>query len=357
MSFQRNREYEVQHFAKTEFAADIPTGDAYCYLDLISKTHGIGYWRLEVTTGEVFWSPKVFSIHGLPYAKGPVDLGFALDLYHEEDQSVVADIIKRTIETGEGFRFILRLNHVSGSLRLVESYCQSETDNKGKVVRLLGTFRDVTDYVESQNRLDSCTDMLITMVRHMPAAVAVFDKSLRFLAASERYKADYLIPEEQTLEGEILTNVFPDIPMEIRVDYQKVLGGEKITKTGVEIVHKSGRKVMENAYMEPWYLPNGDVGGIITMLEIEELEAGDGCSETTYKLPDAPPQHEVLALLETRTSMAGLGEISGLLSNYNSYDGNENQPKVDTLLDPENEEPEQGDGGIYDMVWQAEKTS
>lgn len=90
-------------------------------LDALSQFDLYGVWRLELETGLLYWSPDVFKIHEMSYAKGPVDVRRAIEAYHPDDRELVASCVDQAAKRKSGFRFVLRLLKPDGTYKLVKS--------------------------------------------------------------------------------------------------------------------------------------------------------------------------------------------------------------------------------------------
>lgn len=114
---------------------------------------GIGHWVVDVTTGDVSWSPQVFEIHGRDRELGEPHLDDAIAYYHPDDRDRVQEMVGRAMETGRGFDFELRLVREDGRQRTVISRGQVETDSSGRATHIIGVFQDVTDARKVERRL------------------------------------------------------------------------------------------------------------------------------------------------------------------------------------------------------------
>jgi len=124
-------------------------------LGMAEELGGVGCWRLDVVSGAVTWSDEVYRIHGKSRETFDPNLDDAIGCYHPDDRQTVADCCARAIETGEGAGFQLRLIHDDGGERIVTSQCRPERDQTGVTTALFGVFRDVTDVVRSQQRIEA----------------------------------------------------------------------------------------------------------------------------------------------------------------------------------------------------------
>ncbi len=112
--------------------------------EMTEEIAGVGYWRVDLVTGETTWTRKVHEIYGLdPDAPAPpVEQG--IEGYHPEDRAFVTECVQRAIERQERFDFKARILRADGDIRHVESSGVAEVDGSGETVAIFGIFRDVT---------------------------------------------------------------------------------------------------------------------------------------------------------------------------------------------------------------------
>lgn len=111
-------------------------------------------------------------------------------------------------------------------------------------------------------------ELLSTFVEHAPAAVAMLDMNMHYIAASNRWYKDYSIPEKNII-GRSHYDVFPEIkekhPEWIKL-HKRVLAGEVIKVDEEEFIRKNGQKEWLRYELRPWY-KTSKVGGIIMFTE------------------------------------------------------------------------------------------
>ncbi len=116
---------------------------------------------------------------------------------------------------------------------------------------------------------------------HTPAAIAVFDTDMRYLAATERWYGDYEI-EGIDLIGQCHYDIFPAMQDWRRERHQRCLNGESFTSEEEFYRRHDGRKVWLKTEMVPWRGSEGTIGGLIIFSEVitaqkelrDELHAG-----------------------------------------------------------------------------------
>lgn len=104
------------------------------------------------------------------------------------------------------------------------------------------------------------------LFKHIPAAVAMFDKDMRYLAVSEHWLERYNISNEDVI-GKSHYKIFPDISGKWVAIYQICLSG--MAKQGKDtIVTRDGTEEWIEWQIHPWYESSGDVGGIIIYADL-----------------------------------------------------------------------------------------
>ena len=127
----------------------------------------------------------------------------------------------------------------------------------------------------------SLSPELLTFVEHSPAAMALMDTEMRYLAYSNRWVEDYGLQEQGDLRGRSHYDVFPDIPDAWKTGHhQHALAGGTV-KSDLEPFHREDGSVQYLRYeVRPWYTDSGEIGGIVMMTEdqtaqVEALEHSD----------------------------------------------------------------------------------
>lgn len=122
----------------------------------------------------------------------------------------------------------------------------------------------LAELLNTQERLE-------LFIRHMPAAVAVFDRDMRYIVASDRWRSDYgLGPED--LWGRSHYDVFPEIPERWKEFHRRGLAGETIRVDEDSFVRQDGRVEWLRWEILPWRTTRGAVGGIAILTEVMTAE-------------------------------------------------------------------------------------
>ena len=128
--------------------------------------------------------------------------------------------------------------------------------------RLLGYVRDVS-------QLENSRALLQSFVEHTPAAVAMLDKELRYVAVSRRWMHDYELGSRDLI-GQCHYDVFPEIrnmPQWQSV-HERCLAGAIERGEEDPFVRANGRTDWLRWEARPWRDEHGAIGGIIMFTEV-----------------------------------------------------------------------------------------
>ncbi len=111
-------------------------------------------------------------------------------------------------------------------------------------------------------------------IEHAPAAVAMFDRDMNYLAASRRWVSDHRFVEP--VLGRSHYDVLPDIPERWKEVHRRALAGEVVAKDEDRFDRADGTVQWLNWEVRPWHDVSGEVGGIvISMEEITERKRSE----------------------------------------------------------------------------------
>lgn len=114
-------------------------------------------------------------------------------------------------------------------------------------------------------RLES-EQLFRVFIEHAPAALAMFDRDMRYIGASRRWMNDYGI-DEASIQGMSYPDNSPDMPRDWAEARFKALAGEICRKAEDLIVHADGREQWLRWEVRPSIDFSGEVAGIVIFSE------------------------------------------------------------------------------------------
>ncbi|HJV26231.1 MAG TPA: PAS domain S-box protein [Aromatoleum sp.] len=136
----------------------------------------------------------------------------------------------------------------------------------GTVIGSVITARDVTEQRRAEEALQASEERLRLFIEHAPAALAMFDRHMRYLAASRRWRDDYRLGE-RPIVGVGHYEIFPDIPDRWRDIHRRALAGEVVRQDEDHFKRADGSDQWLRWEIRPWQAADGTVGGILIFTE------------------------------------------------------------------------------------------
>jgi len=150
-----------------------------------------------------------------------------------------------------------------GSRKTVSLVITPIRDVDNAIIGHLGFATDITEIRKMELELLSEKSRLSAFVQHTPAAVAMLDNDMKYIAVSNRYVEDYHLEGKKVL-GKLHYELFPFVNQERKERHQRVLHGA-IERKEEEPIHLPGYAEVQYVTWElrPWYLSGSEIGGVM----------------------------------------------------------------------------------------------
>lgn len=145
--------------------------------------------------------------------------------------------------------------------------------------------KDISERKAIENKLRRREIVLKIFVEHAPAAIAMLDKDMRYLAASQRFITDYRL-KDQDIIGRSHYEIFPEIPEYWKEIHRKCLAGNIEKNENDTFIREDGRTDWLRWEIHPWYSGDNEIGGVFIFSEVitERKNAEDELKLSKEKL-------------------------------------------------------------------------
>ena len=205
--------------------------------DRAQRVAKIGNWSFDLSSGKIFWSKALYSLHPVDAQMGPPDFSTLCQMVHPDDRARFQSLVENCVVNGTPYHSFHRIVFPDRVLWL-DAYGYAQKDSTGKVIALYGTAQDVTEQVEREELSRFTLEALqIGVWKFNPANQSLFwDKSMYeiYNARAEDFTGHYQA-WESTLTPEAKSKAVEELG--------QALSGEKEFDTVFEIQTKDrGRR-------------------------------------------------------------------------------------------------------------------
>lgn len=109
---------------------------------------------------------------------------------------------------------------------------------------------------------------VLTALNQAPLGIAIFDREMRYLAASSRFLTEQGLPGDLPLVGQLHYDVFPDIPQRWRDIHAHALqDGAELSHEADPFLRPDGQLDWVRWSLKPWRTDEGEIGGLVLYTE------------------------------------------------------------------------------------------
>jgi len=154
-----------------------------------------------------------------------------------------------------------------GTVRWFEWKDRAIFDEHEQIVEYQAVGRDITEQKRAEAALRETQERMQLFIDHAPAAIAMFDTHMVYLAVSRRWLKDYRLAETNII-GRSHYDIFPELPQRWRDVHQRCLQGAIEKNEADRFPHADGTHDWVRWEIHPWRHSDGAIGGILLFSEV-----------------------------------------------------------------------------------------
>ena len=252
----------------------------------------LGSWELDLVDNRLSWSDEVYRIFGMKPREFDANYEAFLRAVHPDDRAAVDAAYSGSLREGrDSYEIEHRVVRRSdGQIRIVHEKCEHIRDESGRIVKSVGMVHDITERKRAEVALRESEERLRLFIVHAPAGLAMFDRDMRYLYLSRRWRDDYGLGERDII-GVSHYEIFPEIGEAWKEAHRRGLAGEVLRAEADRFQRADGSVQWIRWEIRPWRDSAGNVEGIVIFSEDitgrkqaeEELRAAKEAAEAATR--------------------------------------------------------------------------
>ena len=172
---------------------------------------------------------------------------------------------KVSLANAEPFDMVFPLRGCDGVFRPFLTRVMPVRGRDGKIARWFGSNTDISDQKRAEAEVRKTRDLLELFIKSAPVALAMFDRNMRYIRASDQWLRD-TGAEGREILGKSHYDLLPDMPAHWKGEHQRGMAGETV-RAEEDWVALDGKTHTIRWEVHPWGDSGTETGGIIIAFE------------------------------------------------------------------------------------------
>lgn len=224
----------------------------------------LGYWEVNLLTGESTWSDEAFCIYGLNPGEVNPDYELFLSYVHPDDLEMVKAVTGESMKTLNPFSVHHRIIDAKGRHKSLMATGHYELDANGKPVRLFGISLDVSELKEKEMQLVRAEANLRNLFENTETAYVLLDNEAKIISYNRLAKELATDEMQETLEEgkNYIKIMHPERQLDVQETIARVLRDKTPAIYDVKYVHGLHGERWLHVSMQPVVKHDGEVLGL-----------------------------------------------------------------------------------------------
>jgi len=170
----------------------------------------MGNWEWDIESGEVFWSEEIYRILGTSSQMFVMTYRSFIESVFPDDREIVRRAINKSIIDRTISEIEHRIVRRDGVVREVYERIEPVTDDKGKIVKIIGVLQDITEKKRTERDLQNAREQLLQSEK-----LAAMGRLSAGVAHEILNPVSIIFMELQLLQN--MKNLSPEIQEELKV--------------------------------------------------------------------------------------------------------------------------------------------
>lgn len=232
------------------------------HLNEAKRIAHFGHWTWNLNTNQHSWSDEVFQIYGRELGLPPADYQEVSSYFTAESWRTLTAAVEKCQREGVAYQCDAEIVRPDGTCGWIIARGEAVRDAEGYIVALQGTVQDISERKQAEVALQQNKEQLKLFIDYAPASLAMFDRDMRYLACSQRWRDDYSLGDADVI-GLCHYDVFPNISQQWKDIHQRSLAGEVIRNDEDRFERADGAILWLRWEVRPWLAGDAILGIVI----------------------------------------------------------------------------------------------